>query len=86
MVIRNFINTYIWIKLATRGYLRSPITNLNSTFINSECWIQDGEPKFKKLLYLDETWCSKVFEVADDESELKVYKLKMADLIWRIQI
>ena len=36
----------------------------------------------QKSLDRDDIWYSRVFEVADYESELKIHKLKMADSIW----
>ena len=48
---------------------------------NSE--IQNGGPKYKKLLSCDEIWYSRIFGVAHYESELKIPKLKMADPKWR---
>ena len=46
---------------------------------NSKWRIQYGEQKVKNLLEWDDIWYSGVFEVADEESELKNQKFKMAD-------
>ena len=35
-------------KLGTRLFLRSLITNMNSEFKNFKCWMQYGGPKCKK--------------------------------------
>ena len=43
--------------------------------------MSDENPK--KLLDCDDIWYSGIFGVADYESELKIQKLKMADLIYK---
>ena len=40
----------------------------------------------QKLLDWNDIWYSKVFGIADYESELKIKKLKMADRIWRTKM
>ena len=79
MADQNAKSYLIWMKFCIRGLLRSLITNPNSKFKNSIWRIQYGGPKCKKLLDLDEILYSGAIEVADNESELKIHKLNMAD-------
>ena len=66
-------------KFCIRGVLRSLITNPNAKFGNSIWRIQYGGPKCKKLLDLDEILYLGVIEVADNEFDLEIHKLNMAD-------
>ena len=56
-------------KLGTQEFLGSLITNLNTKIQISKWRIQYGGSKCEKLLDLDETQYSGVFEVTDYESE-----------------
>ena len=78
---------FILLKLGTWGFSRSLLTNLNSKFRNSKFWMQYGGLKCK-LNWFDyaKTRQTGVFDVAYYESELKIHKLKMSDLIWRPKI
>ena len=45
-----------------------------------------GASQYQKLLVFDETRYSDVFEIADYEYELRIYKFKMAGAIWQTRI
>ena len=75
-----YIKIYlITMKIITRGFSKSLITNLYLKFWNSRWRIQYGGPKGKKLLDWDENYNSEVFKVADYESSLEILKSNMAD-------
>jgi len=70
-------------KIGIQGLLGSLITNLNSDFENSKWQIQDGGQNLKYFWIFFKYWYRWVFGVADHESELRFWKFKMADSIWR---
>ena len=63
-------------KLSTRGFSGSQITNPGSKLNNS---IQYGVPKCKKWLDSDGTRYSRVVEVADYKSEIDIYEFKVTE-------
>ena len=63
--------------------MASLFTNPSLEFRNSKWRIQYDEQKVKKLFDWKEIWQSRVFGVADYESERKNQKFKMVDPIWR---
>ena len=77
---------FIRVKIGTRWFLRSLVTNLYSTLWNSKWSIQYGGWKCWHFLDSDENWSLGVATVADDESPLKIFKFKMVDLLWRIDM
>ena len=70
------------LKLDTRGFSRSLITNLKSRLKNYKLRIQYGDPKIQKWDQSFETGYSGIFKVADYKSQVKVEKLKIAHLRW----
>ena len=76
-------------KTVNRECLRSLNTNMKSEPQNLKCRIQYGGQEHDFLVKhgqfcsnLLRNGYSEVFEVADYESEVKILKFKMADLIW----
>ena len=62
----------IGMKIVTRWFSRSMITNRHSKFGNSKWRIQHGEPKCKNSLDWDENYYSGVFGVSDYELTLNL--------------
>ena len=73
----------IFLILCTREFLESLITNLKLDFENSKWRIQYGGRQMKNFNNFPDIVYSRIFGVADYESEIRFWKFKMADPIWR---
>ena len=79
----NFLSDSISMKFRSRRFLRMLITNLDWKSRNSKWRFQYGH---RKWLDFGDTWYSGVFEVADYESQFRIFKYKIPDSIWQPKI
>ena len=73
-------------KVGTQGLSRSLITNLHLKFTNLKWRIQYGGSIYKNLLHSNKNWYSRVFEVADHESLLKILEFKIMNQNLKISL